>query len=140
MARVIGIDYGRKRTGIAVTDPDKIIASPLDTIASHELIAYLKKYIEEHDVECIVVGEPKQMDYSVSESEQFIKPFLGQLSKVFPEISVERVDERFTSKMAAQSILESGARKKDRRDKALVDKVSATLILQTYLDMQSNRF
>ena len=140
MARIIGIDYGRKRTGIAVTDPDKIIASPLTAVPTHELLGFLKKYIEEHDVECIVVGEPKQMDYSVSEAEQYIKPFLGQLEKSFPNIKLARVDERFTSKMATQSILDSGARKKDRKDKALVDKVSAAIILQTYLEMQNKNF
>jgi putative Holliday junction resolvase len=135
MGRIIGIDHGRKRTGIAVTDPSRIIASPLTTVPTHELIEFLKKYISEEDVDGIVVGEPKQMDYSASESEQFIKPFLKQLKKTFPEITIERVDERFTSKMAMQAILDSGINKKRRRDKALVDKVSAAIILQTYLDM-----
>jgi putative Holliday junction resolvase len=135
MGRIIGIDHGRKRTGIAVTDPSRIIASPLTTVPTHELMEFLKKYISEEGVDCIVVGEPKQMDYSASESEQFIKPFLKQLKKTFPEITIERVDERFTSKMAMQAILDSGINKKRRRDKALVDKVSAAIILQTYLDM-----
>lgn len=136
MARVIGIDYGRKRCGIAVTDPDRIIASPLTTVASHELIEFLKRYMDEEDVDCIVIGEPKQMDYTASESEQYIKPFVKQLGKVFPGITIERVDERFTSMMASQAILDSGAGKKERRDKALVDKVSAAIILQTFLDMK----
>lgn len=136
MGRIIGIDYGRKRCGIAVTDPDGIIASPLTTVPSFELLDFLKKYIEEEDVDCIVIGEPKQMDYSVSEAEKYIAPFIGKLKKAFPDMKLERVDERFTSMMASQAILLSGAKKKDRRDKSLVDKVSAAIILQSYLEMR----
>ena len=134
MGRIIGIDYGRKRTGIAVTDPSRIIASPMTTVATHELIEFLKKYIEEEDVDCIVVGEPKQMDNTASESEQYIKPFIKQCGKIFPKITIERVDERFTSMLASRAILDSGINKKSRRDKALIDKVSAAIILQSYLD------
>jgi putative Holliday junction resolvase len=134
MGRIIGIDYGRKRWGIAVTDTAVIIANPLTTVPTHELLEFLKKYIAEEDVDCIVVGEPKQMDNTASESEQYIKPFIKQLGKTFPDISIERVDERFTSMLATQAILDSGINKKGRRDKALVDKVSATIILQTYLE------
>ncbi|MEN8224863.1 MAG: Holliday junction resolvase RuvX [Bacteroidota bacterium] len=134
MGRIIGIDYGRKRTGIAVTDPDRIIASPLTTVSTHELMNFLIKYIAEEDVDCIVIGEPKQMDNTASESEQYIKPFIKKLGKVFPDITIERVDERFTSMLASQAILESGISKKGRRDKSLVDKVSAAIILQSYLD------
>jgi len=137
MARIIGLDYGRKRSGIAVTDPDRIIASPLTTVPTHELIAFLKKYMNEEKVDCIVIGEPKQMDYSASEAEQYIKPFVKQLKKVFPGLTIERVDERFTSMMATQAIIDSGAGRKDRRDKSLVDKVSAAIILQTYLEMNT---
>jgi putative Holliday junction resolvase len=136
MGRILAIDYGRKRCGLAVTDPEQIIGSPLDTISTHELIPYLKKYIGEEDVECIVIGEPKQMDNSASEAEQFILPFVKNVSKLFPDIQIERVDERFTSLMASRTILESGAKKKDRQDKGLIDKVSAAIILQTYLDMR----
>lgn len=136
MGRIIGIDYGRKRCGLAVTDPLGMIASPLTTVPASELLDFLKKYIQEEDVECIVIGEPRQMDYSVSESEKYIKPFIGLLKKTFPDMLLERVDERFTSMMASQAILQSGAKKKDRRDKALVDKVSAAIILQTYLEMK----
>jgi len=135
MARIIGLDYGRKRTGIAVTDPERIIASPLTTVPTHGLMAFLKNYVTEEEVDCIVIGEPKQMDYTASESEQYIIPFVKQLRKVFPGITIERVDERFTSMMASQAIIDSGAGKKDRRDKTLVDKVSAAIILQTYLEM-----
>lgn len=136
MGRIIGIDYGRKRCGIAVTDVSGIIASPLTTVSSAGLMAFLKEYIGVEDVECVVIGEPRQMDYSVSESEQFILPFIKQLRKTFPDIPIERVDERFTSKLASQAILDSGVSKKNRRDKALVDKVSAAIILQTYLEMK----
>ena len=134
MGRIIGIDYGRKRTGIAVTDPSRIFASPMTTVSTHDLIEFLKKYIAEEDVDCIVVGEPRQMDNTASESEQYIKPFIKQCGKIFPEITIERVDERFTSMLASQAILDSGISKKNRRDKALVDKVSAAIILQSYLD------
>jgi putative Holliday junction resolvase len=136
MGRILAIDYGRKRCGLAVTDPEQIIGNPLSTVSTHELIPFLEKYIVKEDVECIVIGEPRQMDNTASEAEQFIRPFVKQLRKLFPEMKIERVDERFTSLMASQSILESGAKKKDRQDKGLVDKVSAAIILQTYLDMR----
>ena len=136
MGRIIGIDYGRKRSGIAVTDPQGIFASPLTTVPTHELHEFLQKYFAEEDVDCIVIGEPKQMDNTVSESEQYIKPFIKRLGKTFPDIRIERVDERFTSMLATQAILDSGVSKKSRRDKALVDKVSAAIILQTYLEMK----
>lgn len=136
MGRIIGIDYGQKRCGIAVTDPSGIIASPLTTVSTHELMTFLTKYVSEEEVECIVIGEPRQMDYSVSESEKFILPFIKRLKKAFPEILLERVDERFTSMMATKAILDSGINKKGRQDKALVDKVSAAIILQTYLEMR----
>lgn len=136
MGRIIAIDYGRKRCGIAVTDPLKIIASPLTTVAANELLAFLKNYLMGEEVDCIVIGEPRQMDYSESESEKFIIPFIKQLKKSFPEMPIERVDERFTSKMASQAILDAGINKKGRQDKSLIDKVSATIILQTYLEMK----
>ena len=135
----MAIDYGRKRTGIAVTDPEAIIASPLTTIPTHELHAFIKKYFAEENVDCLVIGEPKQMDYSASEAEKYIAPFIKQLIKTFPGLKIERVDERFTSIMASQAILESGINKTSRQDKGLVDKVSAAIILQTYLDMQTGR-
>lgn len=137
MGRIIAIDYGRKRCGIAVTDPLGMLANPLTTVGTHELIDFLKKYIAEEDVECLVVGEPRQMDYTASEAEKYIKPFIKQVGKVFPGLRIERIDERFTSALASQAIMDSGIGKKARQDKSLVDKVSAAIILQTYLEMQN---
>ncbi|RIV69864.1 Holliday junction resolvase RuvX [Flagellimonas aequoris] len=136
MARILALDYGKIRTGIAVTDELQLIASGLTTVETKELIPFLEKYLKEETVERFVVGQPKQMDNSPSESEELIQGFLKKLMAVFPAIPVERQDERFTSKMAFQSMLDSGVKKKKRRDKALVDEISATLILQAYL----NRF
>lgn len=140
MGRILAIDYGRKRCGIAVTDPLGMIASPLTTVSTHELIGFLKKYIAEEDVECLVIGEPRQMDHSVSEAEQYIAPFIKQVVKLFPGLRIERIDERFTSAMASRAIIESGVGKKARQDKSLVDKVSAAIILQTYLEMQAKNY
>ena len=133
MARILAIDYGLKRSGIAVTDELQIIASGLTTVATADLMAFLKDYTAKEPVELFLVGEPKQMDNTASESEKFIKPFLMQLEKAFPNIPVKRVDERFTSKMAFQTMIDSGLKKNQRKNKALVDEISATLILQSYL-------
>lgn len=133
MGRILAIDYGKVRTGIAVTDELQIIASGLTTVATKALMAFLKDYVEKEKVELFLVGEPKQMDNSASESEALIIPFLEKLSKAFPKIPVTRVDERFTSKMAFQTMVDSGLKKKQRKNKALVDEISATLILQSYL-------
>ncbi|MFV0540011.1 MAG: Holliday junction resolvase RuvX [Aestuariibaculum sp.] len=133
MARILAIDYGLKRTGIAVTDEMQIIASGLTTVDTTGLMTFLKTYILKENVELFVVGEPKQMDNSVSESEKLIQPFLQKLQKQFPDIPIERVDERFTSKMAFQAMIDGGLKKKQRRNKALIDEISATLILQSYL-------
>ena len=137
MGRILAIDYGRKRVGIAVTDELKIIANSLTTVHSKDVIQFLKDYLSKEKVECFVVGLPKQMSGEVSESERFITPFVNQLKKVFPEIPVERYDERFTSKMASRTMIEAGLKKKDRQNKALVDSISATLILQSYLQFKS---
>jgi putative Holliday junction resolvase len=134
LGRIVALDYGRKRTGIAVTDELQLIASGLTTVASHELIDFLKKYVSEENVERFVVGEPKQMNNTPSEAELFIAPFLNRLKKVFPELPIVREDERFTSKMAMRTMIDSGLKKKQRRDKALVDEISATIILQAYLN------
>lgn len=134
MGRVIALDYGRKRTGIAVTDPLQLIASGLTTIATHELLDFLRNYVAEEDVVRFIVGEPKQMNNRPSEAEMFIAPFLSRLKKTFPDIPIERQDERFTSKMAFQSMIDSGLKKMKRRDKALIDEISATIILQAYLN------
>lgn len=133
MGRILAIDYGLKRSGIAVTDELQIIASGLTTVATADLMAFLKEYTAKEPVELFLVGEPKQMDNTASESEKFIKPFLKQLEKAFPTIAVKRVDERFTSKMAFQTMIDSGLKKNQRKNKALVDEISATLILQSYL-------
>ena len=133
MARILAIDYGMKRTGIAVTDELQIIASGLTTVKTKELISFLKQYLAHEKVELFLVGEPKQMDNTASESEALIRPFLIKLQNEFPNIPIRRVDERFTSKMAFQTMIDSGVKKNRRKNKALVDKISATLILQSYL-------
>ncbi|MGJ8549111.1 Holliday junction resolvase RuvX [Winogradskyella wichelsiae] len=133
MGRILAIDYGTKRTGLAVTDEMQIIASGLTTVDTKQLLEYLKKYVLAEKVEKIVVGLPKQMDNTPSESEVYIQKFLKQLLKEIPQIPVDRVDERFTSKMAFQTMIDSGLKKKQRKNKALVDEISATLILQSYL-------
>lgn len=133
MARILAIDYGTKRTGIAVTDELQIIASGLTTVNTKELIPFLKKYISTETVELFLIGEPKQMDNTASESEVHIQKFIEALSKEIPQIQIKRVDERFTSKMAFQTMIDSGLKKKQRQNKALVDEISATLILQSYL-------
>lgn len=133
MAKILALDYGLKRTGIAVTDDLQIIASGLTTVETHEIFTFLKKYTSTEQVELFLVGEPKQMDNTASESEQHIAPFLKKLAVHFPHIPVKRVDERFTSKMAMQTMIDSGLTKKQRQNKALVDEISATIILQSYL-------
>jgi putative Holliday junction resolvase len=134
LGRVLALDFGEKRTGIAVTDELRLIASGLTTVPTKELFSFLKRYVNDENVDVFVVGEPKQMNNTPSESEQHITPFLLELAKQFPAISIERQDERFTSKMAFQSMLDSGLKKKQRRNKALVDEISATIILQSYLE------
>ncbi|NRD19650.1 Holliday junction resolvase RuvX [Winogradskyella eckloniae] len=133
MGRILAIDFGTKRTGLAVTDEMQIIASGLTTVLTKDLLQFLKDYTSKERVDKIVVGLPKQMDNTASESEVYIQKFLVQLSKVIPEIPVARVDERFTSKMAFQTMIDSGLKKKQRKNKALIDEISATLILQSYL-------
>jgi putative Holliday junction resolvase len=134
VGRIVALDYGKVRTGIAVTDELQIIASGLTTVDTKELLNFLRKYVQEEKVEKFVVGEPRQMNNLPSESEEMIQPFLRTLAGVFPKIPVERQDERFTSKMAFQAMIDSGLKKKQRRDKALVDEISATIILQAYLN------
>ncbi|TGV02985.1 Holliday junction resolvase RuvX [Flavivirga rizhaonensis] len=133
MARILAIDYGTKRTGIAVTDELQIIASGLTTVNTKELLKFLKDYTIKEEVELFLVGEPKQMNNTASESEIHILPFIDNLKKEFPNIPIERVDERFTSKMAFQTMIDSGLKKNQRKNKALIDEISATLILQSYL-------
>lgn len=133
MGRILAIDYGRKRCGLAVTDPLKLIAHALETVPTAQLEAYLAAYMQREEVETIVVGLPLQMDATPSESSRYIEPFVKRLAKLYPDIPIERVDERFTSKIAFQTMLDVGLKKKKRREKGLVDALSATLILQTYM-------
>ncbi|RKE92353.1 Holliday junction resolvase RuvX [Ichthyenterobacterium magnum] len=133
MGRLLAIDFGTKRTGIAVTDELQIIASGLTTVDTKELLNFLKQYTSEENVELFVVGEPKQLNNQASQSEVAIIPFLEKLAKAIPSIPVVRVDERFTSKMAFQTMIDSGLKKNQRKNKALVDEISATIILQSYL-------
>lgn len=140
MARIIAIDYGRKRVGLAVTDPMQIIANGLDTVAAKDVLDYLEKYMKTEEVELIVVGYPKQLNNEDSESMKYLKPFLGQLKKRFPDMPLEMVDERFTSKLAFQSMIDGGLKKKQRQNKAMIDKVSATIILQSYMETKRNLF
>jgi putative holliday junction resolvase len=138
MGRILAIDYGQKRTGIAVTDPLQIIANGLTTIHSKDVIEFLKNYLAKEEVDCIVVGEPFTLQNKASDASRFIEPFVKSLSKHFPGINVERVDERFTSSIAMQSMIDSGLKKKQRQNKELVDTISATLILQSYMEQMSN--
>jgi len=135
LGKILAIDYGEKRIGLAVTDDMKMIAFGLTTVNTPEIFTYLSDYIPRENVDTIVVGEPKQMDNTASESEVYIKPFLVKLAERFPTIPIKRHDERFTSKMAFQAMLDSGLKKKQRRNKALIDEISATIILQSYLSI-----
>ena len=133
MPRILAIDYGLKRTGIAVTDEMQLIASGLTTVESPTLIAFLKTYFITEKVEKVLIGEPKQMNGLPSESAPIIEKFVVEFIKVFPEMTLVRVDERFTSKMAFQSMIDSGLKKKQRQNKALIDEIAATIMLQDYL-------
>ena len=133
MGRILAIDFGKVRTGIAVTDELQIIASGLTTVATEQLIPFLKDYASREPIDLFLVGKPKQMDNSDSESEALIIPFLKKLLETLPHIPIERVDERFTSKMAIKTMIDSGLKKKQRRNKGLIDEISATIILQSYL-------
>ncbi len=138
LARILAIDYGRKRVGLAVTDPMQIIANGLDTVSAKDVLEYLQKYLQREEVELFVVGYPKQLNNEDSESVKYLKPFLGKLKKQFPNIPVELVDERFTSKLAFQTMIDGGLKQQQRRNKALIDKVSATIILQTFMETKRN--
>ncbi|MBT4915521.1 MAG: Holliday junction resolvase RuvX [Formosa sp.] len=133
MGRILAIDYGSKRTGIAVTDEMQIIASGLTSVSTKNLIEFLKSYTSSEKVDLIVIGLPKQMNNELSESEPLILKFIKILNNKFPNMPVERVDERFTSKMAFQTMIASGINKNKRKNKSLVDEISATIILQSYL-------
>ena len=136
MARILAIDYGKKRTGIAVTDPLQIIANRLTTIPTHTIWHFLEDYFKKEEVEMIVVGYPRQMNNEASESVRYINPFLKKFGIKYPDIKIELMDERFTSKLAFQAMLDGGLKKQKRQDKAMVDAVSATIILQSYLEQK----
>lgn len=133
MSRILAIDYGEKRTGVAVTDEMQIIASGLTTVQTTNLFSFLTTYFEKEKVEKILVGEPKQMTGEASESAEIIEKFIEKFKKVFPKIPLERIDERFTSKMAFQTMIAGGLKKKQRRNKGLIDEIAATILLQDYL-------
>ena len=134
MPRILAIDYGLKRTGIAVTDEMQLIASGLTTVDSATLLVFLKTYFSKEKVEKVLIGEPKQMNGLPSESAPIIEKFVTEFTKTFPERTLVRVDERFTSKMAFQTMIDSGLKKKQRQNKALIDEISATIMLQDYLN------
>ena len=134
MGRLIGIDYGRKRVGIAVTDPGQMIASGLTTVGAHEIFDFIRDYTAKEKVDAFIVGLPKQMNNQPSESAGFVNSFVTGLSRKFPNIPVHMVDERFTSKMAVRAMIDGGLKKKQRQNKALVDSISAALILQSYME------
>jgi putative Holliday junction resolvase len=132
----MAIDFGRKRVGLAVTDPMKIIATKLTTVPSHQIFEFLKDYFQKEAVEKVIVGYPLQMNNEASEAVLYINPFLKRFQKLYPDMPLEQVDERFTSKMAFQTMIDAGLRKKDRQNKGTVDAVSATIILQSYMEKQ----
>ena len=136
MSRILSIDYGRKRVGIAVTDPQQIIATKLTTVPTFKIWDFLKEYFEKEDVEKVVIGYPRQLNNQPSDSIRYINPFLRRFQKVYPKMALEQVDERFTSKIAFQTMIDGGLKKKARQNKATVDAVSAVIILQTYMDQE----
>jgi putative Holliday junction resolvase len=140
MGRIVAIDYGQKRVGIAVTDPGKIIASALTTVHAKDILVFLQNYLEKEEVEGIVVGEARQEDDSPSHSAQFIEPFVKKLRKTFPAMLIERMDERYTSQMAREAMIQGGMKKKDRQKKENVDAISATIILQSYMEQPNRKF
>ncbi len=134
MARLVAIDYGLKRTGLAVTDPLKIIATALETVRSHTLIEYLKNYMASESVEAFVVGMPRKLDNTDTNNTRHVEAFINRLKNSFPDIPVFTHDERFTSSMALRAMIDSGYKKSDRREKGNIDKISATIILQSYME------
>jgi putative Holliday junction resolvase len=134
MPRILAIDYGAKRTGLAVTDLSKIIASALETVPTDKLLEYLKKYIQNEAVEAFVVGMPKNLDGTTTDGTAYVERFVIELKNIFPEIAIHLHDERFTSKMAMQTMIAGGMKKKDRRIKGNIDKISAVIILQSFME------
>ncbi len=138
MPRTLAIDYGKKRTGIAVSDPAKIIATGLTTVQTDEVLTFLDEYVVRENVDTIVIGEAKHLDNTDSESMEFIRPFFEKVKKRFTKCNVVLFDERFTSKMAFRAMIDGGLKQKARRDKSMIDKVSATILLQSYMEFQQN--
>ena len=139
MGRILGIDYGKKRIGLAVTDPLQMFASPLNTVCPEDFDSFIENYIKTEAVDEFVIGYPVQMNNQPSESVNYINPFIKKLKKTFPEKHIHLVDERFTSQMALKTMIAGGVKKSDRRDKSMVDKISASIILQSFLDNRSNK-
>jgi putative holliday junction resolvase len=139
MGRILAIDYGTKRIGLAVTDPLQIFASPLNTVSTDQFDSFIAGYLKTEVVNDFVIGYPVQMNNQPSESVRYINPFIKKLKKTFPEIQIHLVDERFTSQMALRTMIDGGVKKRDRQDKSLVDKISASIILQSFLDNRSNK-
>ena len=137
MGRIMAIDYGQKRVGIAVTDENRIIANGLATVHVKDIFTFLKDYLTKENVDSIVVGEPRDMKNQSSDAARFIEPFVKKLKKQFPDLVVDRMDERFTSRMAFQTMIDAGLGKKSRRNKELVDTISATIILQSYMEFKA---
>lgn len=138
MGRILAIDYGRKRVGIAVSDPLKIIANGLTTIHTKDIFTFLEDYFIKEDVETVVLGYPKTLKNEGAESLKFINPFIKKFERIFPEMNLILIDERFTSKMAFDAMIEGGLKKKDRQNKALIDKISATIILQSFMETKKS--
>ncbi len=139
MARILAIDYGKKRVGLAVTDPTQIIATRLTTVSTHTIWDFLSNYFFKEQVDTVVVGYPKQMNNEASEAVKYINPFLRKFQLLYPDLKLEIYDERFTSKMAFQTMIDGGLKKQKRQDKALVDGISATIILQSYMEQKRNK-
>lgn len=139
MGRIIAIDYGKKRIGLAVTDPLQIFASPLNTVSPSEFDNFIENFLKTEEVDSFVIGYPVQMNNQPSESVKYINPFIKKLKKTFPDKHIHLVDERFTSQMAKRTMIDGGVKKKDRQNKSMVDKISASIILQSYLDSRSGR-
>ena len=139
MGRILAIDYGKRRIGLAVTDPMQIFASPLNTVSPEEFYTFIEGYLKTEVIDTFVIGYPVQMNNKPSESVNYINPFIKKLKKTFPEKDIHLVDERFTSQMALRTMIDGGVKKSDRKDKSLVDKISASIILQSFLDNRSNK-
>ncbi|MDQ1297288.1 MAG: putative pre6S rRNA nuclease [Bacteroidota bacterium] len=134
MGRILGIDYGKKRIGLAVTDPLRMFASPLETVNTQEFDSFISDYLKSEDVDAFVIGYPVQMNNKPSESVKYIDPFIRKIKKQFPGKELHLIDERFTSRIALRTMIDGGVKKEKRRDKSMVDKISASIILQSYLD------